>query len=123
VLVASPLALGAGVRVGMKRNGVLTLCPNAALQERDESRERMAIDGVAHFLLQYTPEVAFAEQHSLVMDIGASLAAFGGVQRLFRRAAADVLALGFTGHWGRAPTAQGAWLLTQALVSCCGWKR
>jgi protein ImuB len=111
VLVASALAHDAGVCIGMQRNGALTLCPDAVLHQRDASREAAALDAVALCLLQYTPEVAFVEHHSLVMDISASLAAFGGVRRLFRRARADVLALGFTGRWGMAPTAQGAWLL------------
>lgn len=114
VLVASQAAREAGVRVGMKRNGVLTLCPEAAVHARDEQRERMALDSVALCLLQYTPDVAYAEQHSLMLEVGASLRAFGGVRRLFRRAQADVLALGLTGHWGMAPTAQGAWLLAHA---------
>lgn len=114
VLVASQEALEAGVRVGMQRNGVLTLCPAAAVHARDDQRERMALDSVALCLLQYTPDVACAAQSSLVLEVGASLRAFGGVRRLFRRAQADVLALGLTGDWGMAPTAQGAWLLAHA---------
>lgn len=114
VLVASPLVLDAGVRVGMKRNGALTLCPDAVLHERNEQRERLAIDGVAFCLLQYTPEVAFAEQDTLLMDVSASLSAFGGLRRLFRRVEADVLTLGFSARLGLAPTAQGAWLLAHA---------
>ena len=73
MLVASQEAREAGVRVGMKRNGVLTLCPAAVLHERDDQRERAALDSVALCLLQYTPEVAFAEQSSLVLDVGARL--------------------------------------------------
>jgi protein ImuB len=114
VLVASSCALDAGVRIGMKRNGALTVCPDAVLHERDEKREQAVLDSVAFCLLQYTPEVAFAEQHSLVMDVSASLRAFGGLRRLSRRAQADVLALGFTARFGMAPTAHGAWLLAHA---------
>lgn len=114
VLVASQLALEAGVRVGMKRNGALTLCSAATLHERNEQRERAALECVAHCLLQYTPEVAFAEQHSFVLDVSASLSAFGGLRQLFSRVQIDTLALGFTAHLGMAPTAQGAWLLGHA---------
>jgi protein ImuB len=114
VLVASQQAHDAGVRVGMQRNGVRTLCPDAVLHERDEQGERMARDAVALCLLQYTPDVACAEQSSLVLEIGASLSAFGGWRRLFRRVQVGVLALGFTADLGMAPTAQGAWLLAHA---------
>lgn len=116
VLVASMQARDAGVRLGMKRGGVLALCPDAVLHERDEKREQAALDSVALCLLQYTPEVALAGQHSLVMDITASLRAFGGMRRLFRLVRNDVLALGFTVEASMSPTAQGAWLLARACV-------
>lgn len=114
MLVASTVAQDAGVRIGMKRNGALTVCPGAVLHERDDQRERLALDGVALCLLQYTPETAFADLHSLIMDVSASLRAFGGLRPLFRRVQNDVLALGFTARFGMAPTAQGAWLLAHA---------
>lgn len=112
--MASTVALDAGVRIGMKRNGALTVCPDAVLHDRDDKREAAALDAVAFSLLQYTPETAFAEHHSLIMDVSASLRAFGGLRRLFRRVRGDVLALGFTARFGMAPTAQGAWLLAHA---------
>ncbi len=114
VLAASRRALDAGVRIGMKRGGALTMCPDAVLYERDEKRELAALECVALCLLQYTPEVAFAEQHSLVIDVSASLRAFGGMRRLFRLVQNGVLELGFTVVISMAPTAQGAWLLAHA---------
>jgi protein ImuB len=123
VLVASAQAMETGVRSGMKRGGVLTMCPDAVLYERDEQRERAALDGAALCLLQYTPEVAFAARHSLVMDITASRRAFGGMRRLFRLAQQDVLELGFTAEVSMAPTAQGAWLLAHASNAASGKRR
>lgn len=119
VLAASEQATEAGVRHGMKRGGVLILCRDAVLHERDEQRERAALDGVALCLLQYTPEVAFAARHSLVMDITASRRAFGGMRRLFRLVRNGVLELGFTARISMAPTAQGAWLLAHAAGKRC----
>lgn len=114
VLAASRPALDAGVRIGMKQGGVAALCPQAVLHQRDALREQAALESVALCLLQYTPDVAFAAQHSLLMEVGASLRAFGGMRRLFRLAESGVLALGFTVRIGMAPTAQGAWLLAHA---------
>ncbi len=114
VLAASGAALQAGVRPGMKRNGALALCPDTRFYERDAQRERQAIDSIALCLLQYTPEVALAALHNLMMDISASLRAFGGLRRLFRLVEKDVRELGFTARLALAPTAQGAWLLAQA---------
>jgi protein ImuB len=65
-------------------------------------------------MLQYTPQVAEAEEATLLMDVGASLRLFGGVRALCRRVRANVRALGFTASLGCAPTARGAWLLARA---------
>jgi protein ImuB len=117
VIVASAIARDAGVRMGMKRAGVLTLCPNAQLHERDGKREQAAINAVALCLLQYTPEVALAAEYSLLMDVTASLRAFGGLRPLFRLVRNSVMDLGFTDRLSLAPTAQGAWLLAHAMAS------
>jgi protein ImuB len=113
VLTASGAAHAAGVRVGMRRGGVSVLCPEAVLHEHDDAKERAALDGVALSLLQYTPEVALAEENSVLLDVSASLRFFGGPRVLSRRVRESVEAAGFTPQIGMAPTAQGAWLLAR----------
>ena len=115
MLVASETAVQAGLRIGMKRSGASALCPAAVLHERDARRERAALEGIAFCLLQYTPEVALAEEQGLLLDITASLRAFGGLRPLFRRARASILDLGFSVQISLAPSAQGAWLLARAM--------
>ena len=113
VVAASAAALAAGVRPGMRRAGVQAICPDAMLHEQSATREQAALDAIAQALLQYTPEVALAEEESLLLDLSASLRAFGGRLALSRLVRATVLALGFTPCLGMAPTAQGAWLLAR----------
>lgn len=113
VVSASREAIAAGVRPGMRRAGVSLLCPQAVLHEHDAAREREALDGIALSLLQYTAEVAHAEEHSLLLDVSASLRFFGGARALCRRVRASVETLGFSPQIGVAPTAQGAWLLAR----------
>jgi protein ImuB len=84
------------------------------LHDRSVPLEKVAADRIALRLLQYTPEVAFAGEASLLLDVTASLRAFGGRLALCRRVRASVAALGFTPQIGMAPTAQGAWLLALA---------
>src|SRR5690606_33093824 len=62
-------------------------------------------------LLQYTPEVARAEQGVVLLDVGASLRAFGGVRSLYRQVRRTVRGLGLDARIAMAPTATGAWLL------------
>ncbi|GAC1548619.1 MAG: DNA polymerase Y family protein [Collimonas sp.] len=113
VLTMTASAAAGGIRPGMRRGGVLALAPQALLCERDPAREQGARDDIALTLLQYTPEVAHAEEDSLLLDISASLSAFGGRLALCRRIRESIQALGFTPHVSMAPTAQGAWLLAR----------
>lgn len=113
VLAASDLARADGVKAGLRRGGVLALSPETVLHARDVPREEAALEGVALCLLQYTPEVALAEEASVLLDVTASLRVFGGARALSRRVKASVLDLGFTPRVGVAPTAQGAWLLAR----------
>lgn len=114
VVAMSTEAASVGVRLGMRRGGVSALAPELKLHERDPAREQAAWNEVALCLLQYTPEVALAEEASLLLDVSASLSAFGGRLALCRLVRASVGALGFTLQLGAAPTAQGAWLLARA---------
>jgi protein ImuB len=113
VLALSGAARAAGVQRGMRRGGVLMLLPEARLHERDPAREAEALDAVALAMLQYTPQVALAEEATLLMDIGASLRLFGGIRALCARVRADLRALGFTAAVSCAPTARAAWLLAR----------
>lgn len=113
VLALSPVARAAGIGRGMRRGGVLMLLPEARLYERDPAREAEALDAVALAMLQYTPQVALAEEATLLMDIGASLRLFGGIRALCARVRASLRALGFSAAVSCAPTARAAWLLAR----------
>ncbi|MEO6917592.1 MAG: DNA polymerase Y family protein [Collimonas sp.] len=113
VLTMTAGAAAAGVRPGMRRGGALALAPETLLCERETTREQGARDDIALTLLQYTPEVAHAEEDALLLDVSASLSAFGGRLALCRRIRDSIQALGFTLQLSMAPTAQGAWLLAR----------
>jgi protein ImuB len=113
VIASSPAARNAGIRSGMGQGGVVMLAPQTTILERDPGRELASLNGVAMALLQYTPQVAPAEESVLLMSVGASLTLFKGIRALCRRVRADVHALGFTASISCAPTARGAWLLAR----------
>ncbi len=117
VLAASPFARAAGVQIGMRRGGVLMLMPEARIVERSLEREAEAQHAGAMALLQYTPQVAQAEESTLLIDIGASLRLFGGIRALCARVRASLRALGFSSCLSCAPTARGAWMLAR---TCAG---
>jgi protein ImuB len=113
VLAMSPEAAGGGVRLSMRRASVRAIAPEAVLHEHDAAREQEALYSVALAMLQYTPEVSFAEESSLLLDVTASLRAFGGRQALYRMVRDSVKTLGFTPRIGMAPTARAAWLFAR----------
>ncbi len=113
VLVASRAARAAGIRPGMKRGGVLTLEPGVEMFERDPAREADAQQAVAVALMKFSPEVALAEEATVIVDVSASLRLFGGVLRLCRETKALLATLGFSARVSLAPTGQGAWLLAK----------
>ena len=111
VIAISRMAAAQGVRIGMRGASVLSIAPHVVLQPRDLLRERESFDAVSLALMQYTPEIAAADEHNLLLEVSASLLLFGGHRRLSRRVRDSVRALGFSARIGMAPTAQTAWLL------------
>ena len=113
VFIADPTAREAGVRVGMKRGGVLTLSPHTLMHERDPLRENLMLREVAFALMRFSPMVALCEEATLVMDVTASLRLFGGIVRVCHHIREVVDAIGVTARMSTAPTGQGAWLLAK----------
>lgn len=110
----SPEAARHGVRIGMRTGGVSAIAPETTLLDRNVEKEARALDAIAMALLQFTPEVAFADDFSILMDVSASLRLFNGPHALCRRVSRSVALLGFTVQMGSAPTAHGAWLLARS---------
>ncbi|MGF6774908.1 Y-family DNA polymerase [Paraburkholderia sp. GAS334] len=113
VVIADGAARAAGVRLGMKRGGVLTLSPETEIHERDAGREAAAQREVGVALMRFSPEVALLDEATVVVEVGASLRLFGGLLALCREAKAVLATLGFTARVSAAPTGQGAWLLAK----------
>lgn len=113
VLIADGVARLAGVRVGMKRGGVLTLAPEVEMYEREPGREYGTQREVAIALMRFSPDVAVLDEAVVVVDIGASLRLFGGLLAVCRQAKAILDAIGLTARISAAPTGQGAWLLAK----------
>lgn len=113
VVIADAAARAAGIRLGMKRGGVLTLSADVLMVERDMVREAAAQREVGVALMRFSPDVALGEDATVIVEIGASLRLFGGVRAVCRQARAILDTLGFTARIGVAPTGQGAWLLAR----------
>lgn len=113
VVIADRAAREAGVLLGMKRGGVLTLSPETAMYERDIAREAAAQREVGMALLKFSPDVALLDEATVIVEVGASLRLFGGLLSLCRQAKSMLNTFGLTARISAAPTGQGAWLLAK----------
>jgi len=113
IAALTPAAAGAGLRAGMRRAGAAAMAPAIPLLARDIPAEQGVLREAALALLQYTPDIALAGPDVILLQVGASLAYFGGPRALHRRVAATLRAMGLHAWLGMAPTAQGAWLLAR----------
>lgn len=117
VVAISKCAQLAGVQTGMRRSSVQMLLPEAQFKQRAAERENASLQSAAMALLQFSPQVAAAEQASILLNVGASLSLFGGVRRLRRLVLQSMAALGLGATIGCAATARGAWLLAHAAAA------
>ncbi|MFM0324854.1 Y-family DNA polymerase [Caballeronia glebae] len=113
VIVMDSVAREAGVLPGMKRGGVTTLSPDAAVYDRDVEREREMQREVAFGLLRFSPQVAVCDEETIVVDVTASLRLFGGIRSICSQLRNVVKSIGVTARTSVAPTGKGAWLLAK----------
>jgi protein ImuB len=122
-----------GVRPGMKRATALALAPQLRLGQADALRDAAALTSVAHAALAFTPAVSLpaevprasrsrqgeldARQHHVLMEVGASLRYFGGLDALLGRLRGALAPLGHRVCLASAPTAAGALLLARQLAT------
>ena len=75
----------AGVQVRMSASAACALAPNLLLAPRDEAAEAASLEGLAAWAGQFTSFVRLASPHGLLLEIGGSLALFGGLDVLLAR--------------------------------------
>lgn len=119
VLLANAAARAHGVHPGQKRATALALCPDLIVRERDCRQERQSLRQIACWALQFTPRLSLREPDErdptagLLLDIEASLALFGGLDRILTRIRLDLRTMGFSAQTGCAPTATASWLFAR----------
>ncbi len=119
--IASPLAIvqanthaqGAGVSPGQRRATAQALCPTLLLLARSPVKEQEALEQMACWAAQFTPQVAITP-HGLLLNVQASLRLFGGIHTIAQALLQGMASLGFTTHHACAPTGTGAMLLARA---------
>ncbi len=105
-------AMAFGVRPGLPLQAALALCDALQIRARDLQAERRALHELALWAYQFSPQISF-EPSLLLLEIGASLKLFGGLQALLQRVQQELPQLGLRCQWAAAPTPMAAALLAR----------
>lgn len=109
---ASQPAREMGVEPSMALTAAYALCPELQTERRDHSAELACLTDLADGAVQYSSMVSL-EPQALLLEIGASLKLFGGLQALWARVEGDLRQQPYGVDMAVAPTPQAALLLAR----------
>ena len=114
VFACNERARRGGVSTGMAIGAAHALLDTLQVRARDPAVESATLAGLANWALRYTSVVSLAPPHCLLLEIGGSLALFGGIEALLERLADGLRRQGLEALPAVAPTPAGALLLARA---------
>lgn len=102
-----------GVAVGQLMSGAQALCPQLHCLPRQTQTEASALNTLASWALQFSPRVSLASADEIVLEVGASLRLFGGLEAFQIRLCRGCADLPYNLRAGFAPTPLGAQILAR----------
>ena len=122
MLVCNRQAQARGVRDGMRLSAACALVPGLHHRPRDADAEAVALDTLAAWAGQFTPNVSLEPPRALLLDIEGSLKLFGGLRAILRSLRHGLAGMRFSATIACAPTAPAALLLArggkETVVNC-----
>lgn len=124
VLARDAAADAAGVATGMSLAAARAMAPTLNVVTRNMAREAAALAALACWSGSFTPTISLVLPRqegvasALLLEVGACLRLFGGIERIVAAVSAGVAAQGYSLRLAVAPSAQGAlWLAQGAEVA------
>jgi protein ImuB len=122
VLVCNPEAQARGVRDGMRLSAACALLPGLHYHLQNPAAEAAALDTLAAWAGQFTPNVSLEPPHALLLDIEGSLGLLGGIRNILRVLRHGLDEMHFSAVIACAPNPTAALLLArggrEVLVNC-----
>jgi protein ImuB len=112
--MANTAAHAQGVKDQMALSAALALAPMLQWRERDLREEKVALEDLSLWALQFTSHVSLAAPHGLLLETGGSARLFGGQESLLQKISAAIAAQGYHAVLASAPTPSGALMLARA---------
>ncbi len=106
-----------GVHPGMALQAALALCETLRVRPRDPRAERQALEDLALWAYQFSAHICF-EPALLLLEIGASVRLFSGLDALLQGIRRQVDSLQHRRQWALAPTPMAAALLARCAPGC-----
>ncbi len=113
VALANAAARREGVVPGLTVAGARGLCARLQIRQRDPAGERAALERLAGWACQFSPQLAL-EPDALLLEVGRSRRLFGGLGPLLVRVREGLSGLGVHAVPFLAPTPEGALQLARA---------
>lgn len=114
IVARNAAAARAGVRPGMAVAGALALAPGLEVHPRRPEAEAQLLREVAQWALQFSPALSIEGETALLLEIGAGLKLFGGLEALLAAIRNELPALGISATLAAAPTPSAALMLARA---------
>lgn len=114
VLLANTAAMHAGIVPGMRVSAAYALAGEVRVIPRAHCAESDALRHLATWAGQFSSLVHRVEPRALLLEVGGSLALFGGVDKLLPQVEQGIAGLGYTAQPGIAPTPRAATWLARA---------
>lgn len=90
------IAEARGIRLGSSMDTAYVLCGDIICFEKDQDKERLALNFLAQWAYQFTPHVALKSPASLLLDIKSSINLFGGIENIKMQLHKGLLHLGYS---------------------------
>ena len=116
VLACDALAAAAGVRAGLALSSALALAPGLVVAEHDAAAQAAHLELLALAAIRHSSLVAACPPDTVLIESGASLQLFGGIDAFVRRLRAAAAADALSAVVATAPTPAGARTLARAGV-------
>lgn len=122
MLVCNAGARACGVREGMRVSAASAVSAALKYRARDAGAEAAALQALAAWATQFTPNVSLEPPRALLLDIEGSLRVFGGLSPILQALKRGLDAMGYSATMACAPTATAALLLARArlqkIINC-----
>ncbi|MEO8460888.1 MAG: DNA polymerase Y family protein [Dokdonella sp.] len=113
IVVANAAARSVGIRAGQALASACALHSALAISVRDRDAEQHLLTTLADWAYRFSAEVSVVAPCSLLLEVGASLALFGGWPALERRLRDELAQFGFAWRLAGAPIAAAAQVLAR----------